>query len=840
MSDRIATASKPEVGQGNARLSILHQTGLLDTPSEPEFDRVTQLAARLLRAPIAAVTLVDENRQFFKSLVGVHEPRASQRETPRSEALCRRVTTTGKPFVVNDVRTDPLLRDDSAVRVMGIVAYLGVPLVTRQGYALGSLCVVDRVPRNWCGDDLDTLVDLAAMVMTEIELRTECTRHSQSVRELRLLTSAIEAANDSVVICEAGLIDDIGPKIVYVNKAFSRTTGYAPEEILGKTPRMLHGPKTDRATLNTIRAHLAAREPVHAEVVNYRKDGAEYWVELSIRPIPDEDGRCTHFVSIQRDVTGRKEADDRLLASERKFRAMLDGSFQFVGLLDPDGTLIEANRTALEFAGVERHEVVGLPLAKTPWFSRTEEAQVKVNAAIDEAKRGRFVRYEAEHTGADGRVTVIDFSISPVKDESGEVVLLVPEGRDITERKQAEERTRELAERLTEADRRKDEFLAMLAHELRNPLAPIANAVKVLELRDGEPMLRARMRDLIGRQVRSLSQLVDDLLDVSRITRGKIQLRLEPVNLDEAVARALATTRPLLRRRRHEVSVSLPDAHVRLFADPLRLEQLLVNLVTNAAKYTDPGGLIQVSGTIDESTSEVILRISDNGVGIAPELLPHVFDPFTQADTTLDRSEGGLGIGLTLVRSLVQLHGGTVEATSPGPDQGSTFVIRLPLAESPVEPEAEPDPSPETAEQAGDALRVLVVDDNLMAAESLAVILGHWGHTVRVCHDGRSAVSAAKEFRPEVVLLDIGLPGMDGYAVARALRARPEHLGTVLIAVTGYGRDTKREAAENAEFDHHFVKPVNLNSLERLLISMAPAIPELGRESEFRREMVRK
>ena len=682
-------------GDGSTRLAVLQGTGLLDSPNEPEFDRVTRLAARLLRAPIAAVTLVDDDRQYFKSLVGVPEPFASCRETPRSEAVCRRVVTTGKPLIVGDARHDPILSHDAGALAMGIVAYLGVPLATREGHALGSLCVVDREPRTWSEDDLATLEDLAAMIMTEIALRAECARHSRSIRDLRLLTSAVEAAHDGVVICEAGPIGGLGPKIVYVNQAFSDTTGYAAEEILGKTPRMFQGPKTDRATLDTIRANLAALAPIHAELINYRKDGAEYWVELSIKPVPDEHGRFTHFVSFERDVT---------------------------------------------------------------------------------------------------------------------------------ERKHSQERNRELAERLTEADRRKDEFLAMLAHELRNPLAPIANAVKVLELRDDEPTLRARMRDLIGQQVRSLSQLVDDLLDVSRITRGKIQLRLEPVNLDQAVARALATTRPLVRRRRHEMSISLPGEHVLISADPLRLEQVLVNLVTNAAKYTDPGGKIEVSAAIDPATSEVVLQVSDNGVGIAPALLPHVFEPFTQADTTLDRAEGGLGVGLTLARSLVVLHGGSVQASSPGTGKGSTFIVRLPLATPLPEPELELEPEPISTSNGG--LRVLVVDDNVSAAESLGMILGHWGHTNRVCHDGREAVSVAKGFRPEVVLLDIGLPGMDGYAVARALRARPEHLATILIAVTGYGRDTVREAAEGAEFDHHFVKPVNLNSLERLLHSIAPTRPK--------------
>ncbi len=950
--------------QGEARLRVLRQTGLLDSPSEPAFDRVTRLASRLLRAPVSLISLASEDRLFFKSEFGLPEPLATRREVPLRPSLCQMVLESGHAHIVTDARADPEFADLPAVRDMGVVAYLGVPLVTRDGCTLGAICAIDTVPRNWCADDLSTLDDLAALVMTEVELRGECARQARTAWELRLLTSAVESATDVVLITEAEPIatdvDASDRRIVYVNQAFTRATGYAPEEVLGQTPRLLQGPKTDPATLQMIRAHLAARLPVHAELIHYRKDGSEYWAELSIRPIPDETGAFSHFVSVQRDVTERKENEARLRESQRKLRAMLDGGIQFVGLLAPDGTLLEANRSALEFAGVEHDEVVGLPFSETPWFSRSIGGRERVAAAIEKARNGEVVRYEAEHTNIEGRTITIDFSLSPVRDETGEVVLLVPEGRDITERKWAEQETRdreellhlatqvaglgiwdldpitgeitwtgellrmagippanvesdngdatfevvihpddreavrrdweralaercafvseyrcvrldgsvrwiaargrflfdestgqanrmvgvcldvterklveqqtlERADQLKLADRRKNEFIAMLAHELRNPLAPIAHAVKVLELRDAEPDLRARMRELIARQVRTLSQLIDDLLDVSRMTRGKIQLRRVEVELRTMVERAVSTARPLIRQRGHQLAVELPDRPVSLLADPLRLEQILVNLITNAAKYTDPGGSIRVECRVSETGKDVLLRITDNGVGIAAELLPNVFEAFTQADQTLDRSEGGLGIGLTLVRSLVRMHGGNVEARSGGAGQGSTFLVRLPILKEGARASR---PTPEAlvstvtagagaiagaSAPRGEPLRVLVVDDNVPAAESLAIIVKHWGHIATVCHDGRLALTRASETHPDVILLDIGLPGLDGYSVARALRALPEHSATLIVAVTGYGRDLNRERAEGIGFDHHFVKPVDLPALERLL-----------------------
>ena len=373
------------------------------------------------------------------------------------------------------------------------------------------------------------------------------------------------------------------------------------------------------------------------------------------------------------------------------------------------------------------------------------------------------------------------------------------------------------AEALRETDRRKDEFLAMLAHELRNPLTAISNAGYVLDRkgagdRAGDPRT-SELLAMIGRQIRHLSRLVDDLLDVSRFSRGRIELRQEPVELRRAVEGAVETARPFIEQRRHELSVSLPEEPLWIEADVTRIEQVLANLLHNAAKFTEPGGRIGLAAECQES--EVVLRVRDSGSGISPDLLPHVFDLFVQEDRSLARSQGGLGIGLTLVRALVERHGGSVEAASEGPGHGSEFTVRLPLLDMPSGLDSGlPVPTPETA---GKTARVLLVEDNLDAAEALSELLRMWGHEVQVAHDGLSALMTARESHPDVVLLDIGLPGMDGYEVARELRAIPGLARARLIALTGYGQDADRHRSQLAGVDHHLVKPVDLEQLRTLL-----------------------
>jgi two-component system CheB/CheR fusion protein len=387
------------------------------------------------------------------------------------------------------------------------------------------------------------------------------------------------------------------------------------------------------------------------------------------------------------------------------------------------------------------------------------------------------------------------------------------------------ERTTELAranEALTAADRRKDEFLAMLAHELRNPLAPVRNALQIMKMPGVSADTVRQTREMMERQIQHLARLVDDLLDVSRIMRGKIDLHKEPVDLATVFARALETSQTQIDARGQKLSVSLPTQRLRMEADLIRLAQVIHNLLSNAARYTDKAGRICLTGERDGD--DVVIRVRDSGMGIDPEILPHIFDPFVQGDRSLARSHGGLGIGLTLVRRLIELHGGSVSAASAGLGQGSEFTVRLPaLAESLAD---DGGPAEEPVHPAGPPRRVLVVDDNVDAAESAAMLLRFLGHEVEIAHDGPSALEVAGEFRPEIVLLDIGLPGMNGYDVARALRAQPECKGVVIAAVTGYGQDSDRRRTQDAGFDYHLTKPLAPSVLTAFVASpQSPPAP---------------
>jgi signal transduction histidine kinase/DNA-binding response OmpR family regulator len=378
-----------------------------------------------------------------------------------------------------------------------------------------------------------------------------------------------------------------------------------------------------------------------------------------------------------------------------------------------------------------------------------------------------------------------------------------------------------------EADRRKNEFLAMLAHELRNPLAPIRNAVQILRLRGPEKSELGDVRDMIERQVQHLVRLVDDLLDVSRITRGKIRLQTEPVEVAVVVARAVETSHPLLDARRHQLTVSVPAESLRVEADPVRLAQVLANLLNNAAKYTEEGGRIWLA--VEREGKEVLLRVRDTGIGIPPHMLASVFDLFTQVDRSLDRSQGGLGIGLTLVHRLVEMHAGSVQAFSAGANLGSEFVVRLPLLPDECFERASGNGVTEALVQ-GARHRILVVDDNADAAESLALLLQIAGHEVQSCHDGPAALAAAQAFQPDIILLDIGLPGMDGHEVARRLRAQKEFEKVLLVALTGYGQDEDQRRSREAGFDHHLVKPVEPEALFALFPSRrGPISPKCQR-----------
>ena len=516
------------------------------------------------------------------------------------------------------------------------------------------------------------------------------------------------------------------------------------------------------------------------------------------------------------DITERTRTAEALRQSEARFRALFNRGPIGMYSCDVSGKTQEYNNVAAALWGMEPTsddtderfrgafkfylpDGTLVPYAETPM---TKVLRGKLPEVTD---------MEIVIERPDGsRVTVIA-NIVPLKNDQGEITGVLNCFYDISERSRLEKKTLEQAETLAELNTRKDEFLAMLSHELRNPLAPISNAVQLLRLQKNEDPVQQRARNIIERQVGQLTHLIDDLMEVSRLTTGRIHLRVAHVTMNAIIKNAVETVRPLIDSQRHTLDISVPTEPILVNADAGRIEQVVVNLLTNAAKYTEPGGHIWLTAL--QEGDDAVVRVKDNGVGISAELLPHVFDLFTQADRSMDRSQGGLGIGLCLVQRLVEMHRGTVTAQSTL-GEGSEFVVRIPVVQSsalsPVVPMA-------NASSTAQVLRVLVVDDSVDAAETLTMLLQLSGHDVRTVHDGLAGVDAALDYRPHVVLLDIGLPGMNGFDVARRLREESSLANVVLVAMTGYGEAVARQRSRDAGFDHHLVKPADFEKVEAIL-----------------------
>lgn len=511
------------------------------------------------------------------------------------------------------------------------------------------------------------------------------------------------------------------------------------------------------------------------------------------------------------DITDRERAAEALRESEGRYRGIFNQAAIGIGRSTLDRVLIDINPGFCHMLGYEAEELLSaeeLDLGHPDDLIPTEQAVADLLSG-----RQDTIALEKRYRHKDGHYVWVLATASVTRRTDGTPEHIIAVFQDITERKRAEEA-------LKEANRRKDEFLAILAHELRNPLAPIRNALQILRRRGDEPGIRGRFIDMMDRQLSQLIRLVDDLLEVSRITSGKIELRKERVDLRQIIAGAVETSRPLIEAGGHTLEIHLASEPLVLDADPVRMSQMLANLLNNSAKYTEKGGRILLNAWRERG--DVLVSVRDTGAGIAPDLLPKVFEMFAQADHDPGRPQGGLGIGLSLVKNLVQLHGGSIEAHSEGPGRGSEFILRLPghSAERRQEDTSESRERPATA--SGKPLRILVADDNVDSAESIAALLQMLGHDVSLAYSGRAAVEAACSHHPEVMLLDIGLPEMDGYEVARRLREKPEFQEILLIAMTGYGQMEDRRLSHEAGFDEHLVKPVDFSVLQSLLSQRPP------------------
>jgi PAS domain S-box-containing protein len=497
--------------------------------------------------------------------------------------------------------------------------------------------------------------------------------------------------------------------------------------------------------------------------------------------------------------------------------AIVDSSDDAIVGKTLEGRILTWNAGATRIFGYEPSEVIGKPITIIiPRELHAEEERI-----LEQLRQGKRIdHFDTIRVTKDGRRIAISLTVSPIRDVNGRVIGASKVARDVSDRKRAEQLQQQSEQALREADRRKDEFLALLAHELRNPLAPIRYALAANKKVGQTRELRRQNDEIIERQVNHMCHLLDDLLDVSRIRHGTLELKKCPIELSAVVSAAIETARPALNAKQHHLAIDMPEQPVHLSADAVRLAQVFSNLLINAAKYTDPGGHIHLAVTRERG--EAVISIKDNGIGMSRELLPRLFTIFCQERTTLGRAEGGLGVGLSLVRGITTLHGGHVEARSEGPGMGSEFIVRLPI-DTGVAASVDAGPCRERASdpvRPATALEILVVDDNRDAADTCAMLLEASGHHVRTAYAGRQALELGQAFRPDAVLLDIGLPDIDGYALARQIRATSWGGRAVLVAVTGWGQADDRLRATRAGFDQHLVKPIAGETITSLLQSL--------------------
>jgi PAS domain S-box-containing protein len=665
--------------------------------------------------------------------------------------------------------------------------------------------------------------DVAPMESTESVLASEARRSGEAaaIRREREATALLDALLASAPVGLSFMDRDL--RFQRINSRLAAMNGLPPEAHLGKrADELLPGVAGLDTLMEGWKRVITSGEPwLGVEVTGETPaaPGEERTWQENFFPVL-VGGEVVGVGAVVEEITQRKHAEQALQQREAQLRMLIDNMAGFVAMLDRDGTLLEVGAPALRVAGLKREDVIGRKFWECGWWTHDPVQQARIKQWIAAAAAGATVREDTvARIANDGRLAV-DFMLAPVFDEHGNVTHVIPSGVDVSQRKHMERALRENEARLNDAadalqlaDRHKDEFLATLAHELRNPLAPLRNGLQIARLisKAGSPLQRTV--EMMDRQLTHLVRLVDDLLDVGRISSGKIQLNFAHVALSEVLANSAEASRAIIDSHEHKLLVEAGTEELYVNGDFDRLTQVFSNLLSNAAKYTERSGRIQLRLKREANHAEI--SVTDNGIGIAEADLQHVFDLFSQVRAHQGHADGGLGIGLSLVRKLIDMHGGTVSVFSAGPGKGSTFTVRLPLLrhDSP----APQRPSSGLVQASGSSRRILVVDDNEDAALSLAMLLEHHGHEVTVAHDGLEAIAKARTVQPDLIFLDLGMPRMDGIEAAKHLRALPDGERLLLVALTGWGQDKDLERTRSAGFDRHLLKPVDPAALSQIL-----------------------
>ena len=790
----------------NARLGITQVLNESSTVDEAAVG-VLQAVCENLSWNIGFFWLVDKDRQRLGCRAHWHRSSADMGRLlsesigatfASGDGLPGRVWAGGKPAWISDLAQDTNFRRLGAATHDGMRCAFACP-VTIAGRTIG---VLEFFTGRTCESD----PDLLEMMGTAAANVGQFIERKEALDELRRSEEELAEFFENATI---GL-HWVGPdgKILRANRAELEMLGYSREEYLGHHIAEFHA---DEGVIFEILDRLSAGERLTEYPARLRcKDGSikHVLIDSSVRW---KDDTFVHTRCFTRDVTERTQAEAALVDARSRLHAALEAGAIGTWTLDIPGNRLFADSKLAHLFNLSPEEANG-GLLDHYLASIHPDDVGRITAALDQAVAGGEL-YEADYRimQADGSVRWVSARGRVERDATGRPVRMPGVLVDITARKLLEEALRD-------TDRRKDEFLATLAHELRNPLAPLRNSLEILKMPRVDADTIQQTRAMMERQVHHLVRLVDDLLDVSRVMRGKIELRREQVEMANVIARAVETVQPLIAVQGHRLELSLPHESLLLDADPVRLAQVVGNLMTNSAKYSEANGHIWVSAA--REGNDVVLRVKDDGIGIAPDLLPHIFELFVQADHTSTKAQGGLGIGLTLARNLVQMHGGTIVARSAGLGTGSEFIVRLPLLIRRQEGQRERSDADSVPERSSSGHRLLVVDDNRDAAMSLAMLLRLLGHEVEIAHDGASALALASAFVPHVVFLDIGMPGMDGYEVARRLRQQPGMQTVVLAALTGWGQQEDRRRTSDAGFDHHLVKPPEAAALERVLSAL--------------------